>query len=77
MVKVGRYHIGVGEYFWMQAKKPVVGRRFLFFNIFKEVDPLATDKKQQFPLGTEAKCGGEKYYYSKAGADINTKEVPH
>lgn len=73
--KIGRYWVSVGRYCQMQTKVPVVARHFLFFWFLKEANPNDIDKNQQFPLGTPMEYEGRKYYYYKAGADINTKEI--
>ena len=68
-MKVGRYRIVFGRYFWIQTRLSMTVRRFLCFTILKEVHLDEIDKKQEFPIGTGVKYKGRKYFYCKAGAE--------
>ena len=72
-MKIGRYEIKFGKYFWLQTRAPTTIRHFLCFWIFKEAKPTDVDKKQQFPLGTPME-EGRVYRYWKADTDLQPGE---
>ena len=75
-MKIGRYEIKFGKYFWIQTRAPTTVRHFLCFWIFKEARPTDVDKKQQFPTGTPMVYEGRRYrYWGPAPKDIDRGEV--
>ncbi len=71
-MRIGRYQIKFGKYFWLQTSCPVRARKFLmihegrWFTIFKEARPTdAWTEEQEFPLGTRMIHEGRRYYYVK------------
>ena len=75
MCKIERYRIAFGRTWGLQTRGPTTVRRFLCFWTFKGVRLQDIDKKPQFPLGTELKFEGKKFYYYKAGKDIVVRDA--
>jgi len=65
-MKIGRYEIKFGRYFWIQTHVPTTVRCLLgFIWIFREAKPGVWDKKPQFPPGTDMYYEGRYYRYLK------------
>ncbi|MBA7714777.1 hypothetical protein ES703_123809 [subsurface metagenome] len=74
-MKIGRYEIKFGRYFWIQTKAPTTAWPFLCFTIFKEARPSDVDKKKQFPLDTLMEHEGRTFRYWKAPKDVVKGEL--
>lgn len=76
MLRIGRYIVCFGRYYWLQTHGPTRAKKFLFMTIYKEAHPSDVDKVQQFPLGTPMQYEGRVYhYFRKAGDDIKKGEL--
>lgn len=76
MLKIGRYEIKFGWYWWIQTLVPTTIRCFLgFIWIFKEAISTDVDKKQQFPIGTPLMQEGRTYRYWKAPRDVKKGQL--
>ena len=69
MIRLGRYKIAFGRFFFSQLHGPTTVRCFPFFCVLKEARPTDVDRKPQFPLGTPMQLEGRSFRYYKAGGE--------
>ncbi len=66
-MKIGRYEIKIGRYWWIQTHVPTTVRCLLgFIWIFRAARLDDVDRKPRFPLGTQFPHEGRPYRYYKA-----------
>ena len=79
-MKIGKYRIHLGRYFWLQTHNPVKIWHFPWLWIAQEVssediDIDKTDKKPRFQLPAVILRNNKTYRYAKADKDINIKHI--